>query len=274
MAVRKRKPITSTQRFQSYLISKDITKKSPEKPLTVGLKRTGGRNAYGRITMRHIGGGAKRKYRIIDFKRSVRNVWGTITSIEYDPNRNVRIGLVVYENGSKTYMLLPEGLGVGSRVYAGTDVDPTTGVSMPLQYIPVGFMVHNIEIRPGSGGVIARSAGSAAQFIGKSGEYATLKLPSNEVRMVRLDCWATIGTLGNAAFKNIVIGKAGRSRWRGVRPSVRGMAMNPVDHPHGGGEGRSKSGRLPVSPWGKDSKGTKTRSSKKRSTLIIRRRKG
>jgi len=271
MAVKKRKPVNPALRFQSYMDSGDITKKKPEKSLTKGLKKSGGRNVYGRITVRHRGGGAARKYRIIDFKRSVRDVPGRIASIEYDPNRNVRIGLVIYENGAKKYILMPDGLQVGDVIVAGENVEPRVGNCLPLRNIPAGFMVHNIEIRPKSGGTFARSAGTAAQITGKSDKYATLLLPSSEVRLVNLDCYATIGTLGSFDRANIKLGKAGRKRHMGFRPTVRGMAMNPVDHPHGGGEGRSKSGKHPVSPTGVGAKGTRTR--KRKSPLILQRRK-
>ena len=271
MAIVTRKPTNPALRFQTFLSSDDITQTTPHKKLTIGLKKKGGRNAYGRITMRHQGGGAAQKYRIIDFKRSVRDIEGVVTTVEYDPNRNVRIGLVVYKNGVKRYMLLPEGLAVGSRVIAGQQVEPAVGNCLPLQSIPVGFVVHNIEMRPGAGGILVRSAGCGAQIIAKDEESATLKMPSNEVRLIKLDCWATVGSLGNADFKNISWGKAGRSRNRGIRPTVRGMAMNPVDHPHGGGEGRSKSGSHPMTPWGKGCKGTRTR--KRKDAKIIRRRK-
>ena len=270
MAVRKRKPVTPSMRFQSYLDSTDITRKTPEKSLVVGLKRKGGRNAYGRITVRHRGGGAARRYRMIDFNRSERNIDGMISSVEYDPNRNARIALVIYKNGAKKYILLPEGLGVGDTVYAGEDAELKTGNCLSLRNIPVGYMVHNIEARPGSGGTFVRSAGTAAQIIGKIDDYVILKMPSTEVRMVNLDSWATIGVLGNAEYKNISIGKAGRKRHMGRRPEVRGMAMNPVDHPHGGGEGRSKSGSHPRTPWGKGCKGTRTRLSP--HPLRVRRR--
>lgn len=271
MAIIKRKPRNASLRFQTFIDNSDLTTSTPHKQLTVGLKRKGGRNAYGRITMRHQGGGAAKLYRIIDFKRSERDVEGVVTTIEYDPNRNVRIGLVLYKNGAKRYMLLPHDLKVGSVVCAGEKVEPVSGNCLPLRNIPVGFVVHNIEMHPGRGGKLARSAGCSAQIIGSSEESATLKMPSGEVRLINLDCWATVGVLGNADFKNISWGKAGRSRHRGIRPSVRGMAMNPVDHPHGGGEGRSKSGSHPVSPWAKGCKGTRTR--KRKSSQIIRRRK-
>ena len=271
MTIIKRKPLNSSLRFQTYISSGDITKKRPEKRLVKGMKRSNGRNAYGRITVRHRGGGAARKYRIIDFDRNVRDIPGKIVAVEYDPNRNVRIGLVVYANGAKYYMLLPEGLGIGSAVMTGEKTEVKPGYSMPLTNIPVGFMVHNVEIAPGSGGKFARSAGTSLQYIAKSGEYAVLKMPSGETRMLPLKCWATIGVLGNANYKNITWGKAGRVRHRGFRPTVRGMAMNPVDHPHGGGEGRSKSGSHPMSPWGKGCKGTRTRT--RVNPLILRRRK-
>lgn len=270
MAIVLRKPRNSSLRFQSYLSSQDITKTKPEKSLTVNLNRCDGRNAYGRITIRHRGGGAERKYRIIDFRRSERGVPGKITAVEYDPNRNVRIGLTVYANGAKRYTLMPEGLGVGAQIYAGNDVEPKVGNCMPLRNIPAGFFVHNVELTPGQGGKIARSAGSSVQITGKTDDNATLKLPSGEIRMVPLDCWATVGILGNADYKNIVWGKAGRNRHRGFRPEVRGMAMNPVDHPHGGGEGRGKGGNHPRSPWNKGAKGTRTR--KRSNPLILKRR--
>ena len=271
MAIIRRKPRSASLRFQTYIDSSDITKKKPEKSLIKGLKRKGGRNCYGRITIRHRGGGAARKYRVIDFQRIHRDVLGRIVAVEYDPNRNVRIGLVHYESGAKGYILLPEGLGVGSTVLASEDAEAKVGYAMPLSAVPVGFTVHNIEIMPGKGGTFARSAGTSAQLISKDELYATLKLPSGETRMVPVACWATIGVLGTAEFKNISWGKAGRIRHRGFRPTVRGMAMNPVDHPHGGGEGRSKSGSHPRSPWGKGYKGTKTRTRK--SQLILRKRK-
>lgn len=271
MTIVKRKPRNPSLRFQTFLSSEDITTKKPEKSLSVGLRKKAGRNAYGRITVRHRGGGAHRKYRIIDFMRSERGVEGTVKTVEYDPNRNVRIGLVVYRNGAKRYILLPETLKVGSKVIAGKDVEAKVGNALPLRKIPVGFNVHNVEANPGRGGAFARSAGTTIQLIGKGDKYATLRMPSSEVRMVHLDCWATVGVLGNADYKNICWGKAGRTRQRGFRPTVRGMAMNPIDHPHGGGEGRSKSGSHPQSPWGKGCKGTRTR--KRKSALIIRRRK-
>lgn len=271
MAIVRRKPRNSSLRFQTFLDSSDITTNVPEKSLVKGLKKVGGRNSYGRITCRHKGGGAFRKYRMIDFKRTNKDVAGTVKSVEYDPNRNVRIGLVAFKNGAKSYMLLPEGLLVGSAVLASTQAEAKVGNSLPLANIPVGFTIHNIEIIPGSGGKIARSAGSSAQLAAKTDDgYAILRMPSGETRMVSLQCWATVGVLGNADYRNITWGKAGRTRYRGIRPTVRGMAMNPVDHPHGGGEGRSKSGSHPTTPWGKGCKGTRTRVRKNR--LIIKRR--
>jgi large subunit ribosomal protein L2 len=266
-----RKPRNASLRFQSFLSSDDITKKRPEPSLVKGLKRSGGRNAYGRITVRHRGGGAGKLYRLIDFKRDIRDIEGRIIAIEYDPNRNVRIGLVAYKNGAKRYILMPEGLVVGNTVFAGEQAEARPGNALPFNKIPVGFIVHNVELTPGSGGKFARSAGTSVQFIAKTEEHATLKMPSGEMRMVPLNCWATVGTLGNAAYKNISWGKAGRTRHRGFRPSVRGMAMNPVDHPHGGGEGRSKSGSHPRTPWGKGCKGTRTRT--RVNPLILKRRK-
>ncbi len=271
MAIRTRKPRSASLRFQTFIDTSSLTKKKPEKRLTSGLNKSGGRNAYGRITTRHIGGGHARKYRIIDFSREQRDVPGRVTSIEYDPNRNVRIGLVFFENGAKHYMLMPEGLAIGDTVSAGVGVEPKLGNSLPIRNIPVGFSVHNVEITPNSGGKFARSAGTSVQLVAKGDVHATLRMPSGEVRMVSLDCWASVGVLGNADIKNVTIGKAGRTRHRGVRPTVRGMAMNPVDHPHGGGEGRSKSGSHPVSPWGKGCKGTRTRTRK--NPLILKRRK-
>ncbi len=270
MPIQNRRPRNSSLRFQTFLESRDLTKKRPEKSLVVGLKKSGGRNTHGRITVRHRGGGATQKYRMIDFVRNEHDVPGKVVAIEYDPNRNVRIGLIFYKNGAKKYMLMPEGLRVGDVVMAGDSVEAKLGNCMPLKNIPVGFTVHNIEMFPGSGGKLARSAGSSVQFVAKTDEYATLRMPSGELRMVPLGCKATIGTLGNAEYKNINWGKAGRTRHRGIRPTVRGMAMNPVDHPHGGGEGRSKSGSHPMTPWGKGCKGTRTRTRK--NALIIKRR--
>ena len=271
MAIVNRKPRNASLRFQSFVSNPDLSKKAPEKSLTIGLKKTGGRNAYGRITTRHRGGGAQRSYRIVDFKREERAVPGKIAAMEYDPNRSVFIGLVFFQNGRKNYILMPKDLNVGDVVEAGENVEPKVGNCLPIKNIPVGFFIHNIELIPGQGGKLVRSAGLSAQIMGKDDEYVTLRMPSKEVRMVSVDCWATVGILSNAEYKNITWGKAGRTRHKGFRPSVRGMAMNPIDHPHGGGEGRSKSGSHPRTPWGKGCKGTRTR--KRVNPLIIRRRK-
>ncbi|MFC1842789.1 50S ribosomal protein L2 [Candidatus Dependentiae bacterium] len=272
MAIKRRKPTNPSLRFQTFIDNSDITKKKPEKSLVDGSsKRCSGRNAYGRITTRHRGGGSSRNYRIIDFRRSQRDVQGVVSSIEYDPNRNVRIGLVKYLNGAKRYILMPDGLKVGTKIVSSVTADARVGNSMPLRSIPVGFVIHNVESAPGKGGKFARSAGTSIQLVAKSETHATLKMPSTEMRLVLLDCWATVGVLGNADYKNISWGKAGRIRNLGFRPSVRGMAMNPVDHPHGGGEGRSKSGSHPRTPWGKGCKGTRTK--KRKNPLILRRRK-
>jgi large subunit ribosomal protein L2 len=271
MAIITKRPQNSSLRFQTFLDNSDITKKSPEKSLVRGLRKHGGRNAYGRITVRHTGGGAFQKYRIIDFKREVKDVPGKVVAVEYDPNRNVRLGLISYVNGAKSYILLPDGLAVGSVVIAGQNVEAKVGNCLPIRSIPVGFQLHNIEMTPNSGGKLARSAGTSAQLMAKTDDYATVKMPSGEIRMLPVDCCATIGVLGNADYQNINWGKAGRTRYRGWRSSVRGMAMNPVDHPHGGGEGRSKSGSHPMTPWGKGCKGTKTR--RRKSQLILKRRK-
>ena len=252
----------------------EITTSTPEKSLLKSLTKSGGRNNTGRITTRHIGGGHKRKYRIIDFKRNKIGIQGTVMTIEYDPNRNVRICLVNYVDGDKRYILCPEGLNVGDKVISGPDVDIVTGNALPLDSIPLGAMVHNIELTAGLGGKLARSAGNAAQVMAKEGNYVTLKLPSSEMRMVRKDCYATIGVLGNSEYKNLSTGKAGRTRHLGIKPTVRGVTMNPVDHPHGGGEGKTGPGGNPKTPWGKPALGHKTRNPKKASSkLIVRRRK-
>ncbi len=270
MAIVFRKPVTPSQRTQSYMVNRDLDKKKPEKSLLLPLKKTGGRNAYGRITTRHIGGGAKQKLRIVDFARSVKNVPGKVVAFEYDPNRNVEIALISYANGAKRYIIKPEGLLRGATIISSVDADVTVGNSLPLDKIPVGFTIHNVELVPMGGGKVAKSAGSSVQLMSKDNGLAMLKMPSSEVRTVHLNCWATIGAVANADFRNISWGKAGRTRHRGIRPTVRGMAMNPVDHPMGGGEGRSKSGSHPTSPWGKNSKGAITRTRK--SAAIIKRR--
>lgn len=266
-----RKPINSSSRTQQYLSTGHLSKKKPEKSLTDVLHKKGGRNCYGRITVRHIGGGAKRIYRIVDFERTQKDVPGFVRAIEYDPNRNVPIALVVYKNGAKGYILSPETLSIGMEVLASEKAEAKVGNCMPLRKIPVGFFVHNVELNPQRGGKLARSAGTSIQLMAKEENFAILKMPSTEIRKVHLDCWATIGTLSNSEYRNVILGKAGRTRYLGKRPSVRGMAMNPIDHPHGGGEGRSKSGSHPSTPWGKNCKGMRTR--KRKSLMIIRRRK-
>lgn len=271
MAIISRKPRNASLRSQTFVDTSHLSTEKPLKSLTVGLKRKGGRNSYGRITVRHRGGGAQRKYRIIDFNRSVHDVEGIVQTLEYDPNRNVHIALITYKNGEKRYILAPDTLKIGDVVVAGPNVEPKVANCLPIRRIPVGFFIHNIEMKPGSGGKLVRSAGTSAQIVAKDENFATLKMPSNEVRMIHLECFATVGVLGNADYKNICWGKAGRTRHLGFRPSVRGMAMNPVDHPHGGGEGRSKSGSHPVTPWGKGCKGTRTR--RRKNALIIKRRK-
>jgi len=277
MPVRKLAPNTPGTRFASYASFEEITKSEPEKSLLVPLKKSGGRNTNGRITSRHMGGGHKRFYRIVDFKRNKDNVPAKVAAIEYDPNRSSRIALLHYVDGEKRYILAPKNLKVGDRIESGEKVDIKVGNTMPLKNIPIGSNVHNIELRAGKGGQMARSAGAYAVLAAREGNYATLKMPSGEIRKVRIECRATIGVIGNAEHENISLGKAGRSRWLGIRPQTRGMAMNPVDHPMGGGEGKSKSGggrKHPKSPWGQLAKGLKTRNKKKASTkLIVRGRK-
>ncbi len=274
MAIIKLKPNTPGTRFKSVSSFDEITKIKPEKSLTVSLNKSGGRNNKGRVTSRHIGGGHKRKYRIIDFKRDKFGVPAKVFSIEYDPNRTCRIALLHYADGDKRYILAPEGLKVGDKVQSGSGSDILVGNSLPLKELPLGSFVHNVELKPGKGGQLGRSAGSSLQVLAKEGDFAQLKMPSGEVRLVRLNCLATYGVVGNAEQENISFGKAGRSRWKGVRPHVRGVAMNPVDHPMGGGEGKTSGGGHPVSPWGQRAKGLKTRKHKKESNkFIIKRRK-
>ena len=272
MALIHRKPTSAGRRFQTVSDFSEITKTEPEKSLLRPLKKTGGRNNYGRRTARHLGGGHKRMYRVIDFKRDKVGVPAKVASIEYDPNRSARIALLHYQDGEKRYILAPQDLKVGDEVISSPEADIKPGNALPLQNIPTGTMVHNVEMKPGKGGQIARSAGSAAQLMAKEGKYAHLKLPSGEVRMVPLDCKATIGQLGNAEHENVSLGKAGRKRWLGKRPHTRGVAMNPVDHPLGGGEGKSSGGRHPCTPWGKPTKGFKTRKPKDSDRYIIKRR--
>ncbi len=274
MGIRKLKPITPGTRFRSDFTFEEITKTKPEKSLTAPLKKSGGRNNHGRITARHIGGGHKRKYRIIDFKRDKIGVPAKVFSIECDPNRSARIALLHYADGDKRYIIAPNGLKVGAKVTSGQDSEISVGNALPLKNMPLGSFVHNVELKPGKGGQLGRSAGTAIQVMAKEGDYAQLKMPSGEIRMVRLDCMATYGEVGNAENENISLGKAGRTRWLGKRPHVRGVAMNPVDHPMGGGEGKSSGGGHPVSPWGQKAKGLKTRKKRKESNrFIIKRRK-
>ncbi len=274
MALRKLKPRTPATRFYSIATFEEITSTTPEKSLLAPLPKSGGRNNHGHVTSRHRGGGHKRQYRIIDFKRDKRNIEGKIDSIQYDPNRSTRIALVVYKDGEKRYILAPEGIKVDERIIAGEGVEIKNGNAMPLKDIPVNTQIHNIELKEGKGGQIARSAGNFATVQAKEGNFVMLKFPSGEVRNVRNTCYATIGALGNADHENISIGKAGRSRWLGLRPHVRGVAMNPVDHPMGGGAGKTSGGGHPVSPWGQKSKGLKTRKPKKQSNkYIVKRRK-
>ena len=272
MGIKKFKPTSAGRRFQTVSDFEEITKREPEKSLLAPLKKNAGRNNYGRITTRHIGGGHKRRYRIIDFKRNKYGVPGRVEAIEYDPNRSARIALVVYADGEKRYILAPLNLKVGDTVVSGPDADIRTGNSLPIRRIPLGTTVHNIELTPGKGGQMARSAGTSAQIMAKEGNYAHLRLPSGEVRMVHLDCYASIGQVGNPEHELVSVGKAGRSRWLGKRPSVRGTAMNPVDHPHGGGEGKATPGRHPVTPWGKPTLGYRTRGKKKSDKYIVKSR--
>ena len=275
MAVKSYKPMTNGQRGKSTLINSEITKTTPEKSLVVTLKKSGGRNNQGKITLRHRGGGAKRKYRVIDFTRNKDNIVGTVASIEYDPNRTSNIALINYADGEKRYIIAPKGLKVGMQIVSGEDVDIKVGNSLPLAKIPEGTLVHNVELKPGKGGQMARSAGSSVQILGTEGKYVLLRLNSGEVRKVLGTCRATIGEVGNEDHELVSIGKAGRKRHMGIRPTVRGSVMNPNDHPHGGGEGRAPIGRKgPVTPWGKPALGYKTRDTKKASDkLIVRRRK-
>jgi large subunit ribosomal protein L2 len=274
MGVRTYRPITPGQRFKTGYTYEEITSDRPEKSLIVPLKKNSGRNSYGRITTRHQGGGNRRHYRLIDFRRDKRGIAATVSTIEYDPNRTCRIALLTYKDGEKRYILAPRDLKVGDSVIAGPGVDVRVGNSLPLAEIPLGTMIHNIELKIGKGGQLVRSAGNAAQLMAKEGEYALVRLPSNETRKVRLVCFATVGEVGNAEHENIVVGKAGRSRHWGIRPTVRGVVMNPVDHPHGGGEGKSGQGNPhPVSPWGMPTKGYKTRKNKRTNKFIVHRRK-
>ena len=273
MGIKKYKPTSPGRRGMTVSTFEEITTSKPEKSLLEPKKSKGGRNNQGRLTTRHQGGGHKQMYRKIDFKRNKDGVPAKVATIEYDPNRTANIALLNYLDGEKRYILAPLGLKVGDTIYSGTDVDIITGNCLPLTNIPVGTVVHNVELTPGQGGKMARAAGSSVQLMAKEGKYATLRMPSGEMRMVLANCRATVGQVGNIDQENINIGKAGRSRWMGVRPANRGVVMNPVDHPHGGGEGRSPVGRNPVTPWGKPALGAKTRNRKKASNrMIIKRR--
>jgi large subunit ribosomal protein L2 len=271
MGIRKRKPTSAGRRFQSNADFSELTTSTPEKSLLAPLTKSGGRNSYGRKTARHRGGGHKRQYRIIDFKRNKDGVPATVATIEYDPNRTCRIALLHYADGEKRYILAPARLSVGDTVRSGQGSDIKAGNALPLRFIPVGTTVHNVELKPGGGGKFGRSAGNSVQLVAKEGDFATLRLPSTEMRRVPIDCRATIGEVGNSEHELISIGKAGRSRWKGRRPQTRGVAMNPVDHPHGGGEGKTSGGRHPVSPWGKP-EGRTRNSNKESQKLIVRRR--
>lgn len=277
MAIRTLKPITPGTRFYSVSAFTEITSDKPFKDLTTSLKKSGGRNNTGRITSRHRGGGHKRRYRIIDFKRNKIGISATVETIEYDPNRNARIALVKYEDNEYRYIIAPNKLKVGDTIISGPNVEYKDGNALPLKNIPVGLFIHNIEMKPGKGAQLARTAGASAQLVANEGRYAQVKLPSGEIRMILNQCYATLGSVGNADFENILWGKAGRKRWKGIRPQTRGMAMNPIDHPMGGGEGASKSGggrQHPSSPWGKYAKGLKTRKRSKQSNkYIVRNRK-
>jgi large subunit ribosomal protein L2 len=260
-------------RFKTALDFAEISAKRPEKSLTKGITRCGGRNNEGHATVRFRGGGHKRLYRDIDFRRDKRGIPAKVSAIEYDPNRSARIALLVYADGEKRYILAPAGLAVGQAVMAAEKAEIVPGNALPLKSIPLGAMVHNVELKPGFGGQLARSAGAAAQLMAKEGKYVTLRMPSGEMRLVLAACWATVGQVGNVDQGNVSVGKAGRTRWAGRRPHVRGTAMNPVDHPHGGGEGKTKGGRHPVSPWGQPTKGYKTRRNKRTTRFIVKRRK-
>ncbi|MBC5800788.1 MAG: 50S ribosomal protein L2 [Candidatus Eremiobacteraeota bacterium] len=272
MAIKRYRPTSAGQRFITTIDFKDLTKKKPEKSLVEVKKKHSGRNNNGHITVRHKGGGTRRQYRIIDFKRQKDAIPAKVAAIEYDPNRSARIALVAYRDGEKRYILAPVGLEVGSVIESGEAADIKTGNCLPIKNIPLGTVVHNVELRPGEGGKLVRSAGSSAQLMAKEGAYAQLRMPSGEVRRILAVCRATIGQLGNLDHENVIIGKAGRMRNMGKRPSVRGIAMNPVDHPHGGGEARSTSGRPPTTPWGQMTMGKKTRRNKRTTKMIVRKR--
>ena len=272
MPVKTYRPTTPTRRFQTVVSREDITKQRPEKSLVKGKNASGGRSSTGRISSRFRGGGHKKAYREIDFKRDKADIAAVVASIEYDPNRSARIALLHYVDGEKRYILAPAGLEVGRKILSGPDADILIGNSLPLKNIPAGTVVHNIELKPGKGGQMARSAGAQAQLVSKEGEYALLKLPSGEIRKVLVDCAATIGQVGNVEHENVSLGKAGRKRWMGKMPHNRGVSMNPVDHPHGGGEGKTSGGRHPVTPWGQPTRGFKTRNNKRTNKFIVTRK--
>jgi len=272
MPVKSYRPTTPTRRYQTVVSREEITKQRPEKSLVAGKNKTGGRSSTGRISSRFIGGGHKQAYRIIDFKRDKAGIPCVVAAIEYDPNRSARIALLHYVDGEKRYILSPAGLEVGAKLMSGPTADIFIGNSLPLKNIPAGTVVHNIELKPGKGGQMARSAGAQAQLVSKEGDYALLKLPSGEVRRVLVECAATIGQVGNVEHENVSLGKAGRTRWMGKRPHNRGVTMNPVDHPHGGGEGKTSGGRHPVTPWGQPTRGYKTRNNKRTDKMIVTRK--
>jgi large subunit ribosomal protein L2 len=272
MAIKSYRPTSPGRRFQTVQVFDEITTDQPHKPLCETLDQSGGRDNHGHLTTWWRGGGHKRLYRNIDFKRDKRDIPGRVSTIEYDPNRSARIALVTYADGDKRYILQPVGLKVGDAVIAGENVDILPGNAVPLKNIPLGTVLHNVELRPGRGGQIARSAGSGVQLVAKEGDYASVKMPSGEIRHIAIVCYATIGQVGNLDHENVSIGKAGRQRWMGNRPHVRGVVMNPVDHPHGGGEGKTSGGRHPVSPWGLPTKGYKTRNNKSTDRFIVQRR--
>jgi large subunit ribosomal protein L2 len=272
MAVKAFKPTSPGRRFQTVSDFAEITKDTPEKSLLAPLKKTGGRNSNGRITARHIGGGHKRRYRIVDFKRDKRDIPARVASIEYDPNRSSRIALLNYMDGEKRYIIAPFDLKVGAEIQSGEKAEISIGNALPIKNIPVGTLVHNVELKIGKGGQLIRTAGASGQIAAKENKYAHIKMPSGELRLIHIECYATIGQVGNADHKHISIGKAGRKRWLGKRPKVRGVVMNPVDHPMGGGEGRSSGGRHPCTPWGKPTKGYRTRKNKSTDKFIVRRR--
>jgi large subunit ribosomal protein L2 len=273
MAIKKTKPTSPSRRFTTYLVQAGGNKNTPHKPLLAKKTRKGGRDNRGLISVRHQGGGHKQRYRIIDFRRDKIGIPAKVETIEYDPNRSANIALLCYRDGERRYILAPDGLQVGGTVISAPDADIVAGNALPLRAIPLGTQVHNIELRPNKGGQMVRSAGGSAQLLAREGSYAQLRLPSGEVRRVHVECYATIGQVGNLDHENVTVGKAGRNRWAGKRPTVRGVVMNPVDHPHGGGEGRTYGGRHPVTPWGVPTKGKKTRNNPRTDKFIVRRRK-